>query len=72
VAGHLVRALADVNPVTAWLGHDLLGLLAVLTVLLGIAMGAVYRARDAEERTIRYQVFRDLIDLIRDLVRGQR
>jgi hypothetical protein len=72
VAEQMVRMLADVGPVAVWVGGSVLGLLAALIGYIGIAMCATFRASDAAQRTIRYRMFRDLLELVRDIVRGHR
>lgn len=39
------------------------GLAAILVLYLGIAMRATLHAHDPEEQQIRYQIFRDLLEV---------
>lgn len=68
----MVRVLADIGPAAIWLGGSTLGLLVALVAYIGIAMYATLRASDAEQRTIRYRMFCDLLGLVRDIFRRQR
>ncbi len=65
----LLRLLAAVGPKAVWLAVYFACLVGVFVLYLGIAMWLTLRARDPEQRQIRYQVFRDLRDLF---IRGKR
>jgi uncharacterized membrane protein YhiD involved in acid resistance len=71
----LLLRLADaLGPAAGWTLIFLAAVAAVFVLFVGIALRAVLRASDQEQRQVRYQIFRDLLDLIRDLFggRGQR
>jgi hypothetical protein len=74
VAAEVVRILTDLGPAAVWLAGVVLGLVAVCLIFLGIALVAVLRTTDISQQQYRYQAYRDLVDLIRDLCRckGQR
>jgi hypothetical protein len=69
VAEEFVRALADVGPAAIWLAGVVLGLVAVCLLYLGIALAAMLRTTEHDQQEYRYQVFHDLVDLLRDLCR---
>ena len=50
----------------------LAAMVAIFVLYLGIAMRAVLRVPDQDQRQVRYQIFRDLLDFDRDLFRGGR
>jgi hypothetical protein len=74
MAEELVRVLADFGPAAIWLGGAVLGLVAVCLFYLGIVLAAILRTTESGQQQYLQQVFRDLIDLIRDLChcRGKR
>lgn len=57
--------MAELGPKAFWIIVFAGGLAAVFVLYIGIAIVATLRARDPEQRQIRYQVFRDLLDLFR-------
>jgi hypothetical protein len=57
----LLRLLAEAGPTVSWIIFFIAAIVAVFVVYIGIAMWAIIRARDPEERKIRYEVFRDLL-----------
>jgi hypothetical protein len=61
----LLRLCAEFGPAAAWLTIFIAVVIAVFVLYVGIALHAVLRAKDREQREIRYQVFRDLLDLFR-------
>ena len=61
----LLRALTELGPLATWVALFLAAIIAVFVVYVGIALRAVLRAPDREQREIRYRVFRDLLDLFR-------
>jgi hypothetical protein len=63
--GMLLRASAEVGPVATSVALIFSLVITVLLVYVGIAMRAVLRASDPKEREIRYQMFRDLLDVFR-------
>lgn len=60
-----LRVSSELGPVATWLAIFVTAAAAVFVFYVGVALYAVLRASDAEQRKIRYQVFRDLIDLFR-------
>jgi hypothetical protein len=71
VAEVLVRAFAEIGPAAIWLGGAALGLIAVCLLYLGIALWATLRTdhTDPGQWEHHYQVFHELVGLIRDLFR---
>jgi hypothetical protein len=61
----LLRASAEIGPVAASVTATFSLVITVLLAYIGIAMRAVLRASDPKEREIRYQMFRDLLDVFR-------
>jgi hypothetical protein len=61
----LLRSLAELGPVATWFALYVAAIVAVFVLYVGIALRAVLRATDTEQREIRYQVFRDLLSLFR-------
>jgi hypothetical protein len=59
----LFRFLAEAGHEAGWLVVYFACLIGVFVLYIGIAMWFTFRARNAEQRQIRYQVFRDLRDL---------
>lgn len=57
----LLRFAASVGAATNWVLVFIAAVIAVFVVYVGIAMYAVLRATDPEQRKVRYQVFRDLL-----------
>ena len=46
-----------------WFAIFIAAVIAVFVLYVGIALRAVLRATDEAQRRVRYQVFRDLLDL---------
>ncbi|HYW82172.1 MAG TPA: hypothetical protein VFB30_02880 [Spirochaetia bacterium] len=61
----LLRLLAEIGPGAIWVFTFIAVIVAVFVVYIGIAMRAILRAQDTEQRKVLYQVFRDLLDLFR-------
>ena len=59
----LVR-LAEVGHEAGWLVVYVACLVGAFVLYTGIAMWLTLRARDPEQQKVRYQVFRDLRDLV--------
>jgi hypothetical protein len=57
----LLRMSAELGPVANWIAIFIAAVIAVFVLYLGIALHAVLRASDKEQREVRYQVFRDLL-----------
>jgi hypothetical protein len=57
----LLRLLADVGAAANWIAIFLAAIIAVFVLYLGIALYAVLRASDKDQREVRYRVFRDLL-----------
>lgn len=66
----LFRLLVECGPKAFWIVIFFGGLTAVFVLYIGIAMRATLRAHDPEQQQVRYQVFRDLLELF--LRRKQR
>jgi hypothetical protein len=58
-----LRLLAVVGPAANWIVVFIAALVAVLVLYLGIALWATLCAQDPEQQRVRYQVFRDLLEL---------
>ena len=61
----LLRLTAGLGPMTIWVVFIVAAIVAVFVIYVGIALHAVLHAADQEQRQVRYQVFRDLLDLFR-------
>jgi len=60
----LLRTSAELGPVATWLAIFVAAIIAVFVFYVGVALWAVLRASE-QQRDVRYQVFRDLLDLFR-------
>lgn len=58
----LLRLLAELGPEAIWIIAFFAAMVAVFVLYLGIALWAALRATGPEQH-IRYQVFRDLLEL---------
>lgn len=63
--GMLSRMPSEVGPDATWVVRFIALLVAVFVLYTGIALWATLRAPDPDQRQIRYQIFRDLLDLFR-------
>jgi hypothetical protein len=61
----LLRSVAEAGPAAIWIIVFCAAVVAAFVVFIGIAMKATLDASDPRQQQIRYQVFRDLIDLFR-------
>ena len=62
----LPRLLAELGPgAVAWLLMLIAAVRAVFVIYVGVALFATLRATDEPQRTVRYQMFRDLLGLFR-------
>ena len=61
----LLRLLAEVGPSATWIAKFCAAVVAVFVLYVGIAIWATIVTRDPEQRNVRYQVFRDLLELFR-------
>lgn len=61
----LLRLLAGIGPGVVWVFIFIAAVVAVFVLYIGIALWATLRARDSEQRQVRYQIFHDLLDLFR-------
>lgn len=59
----LLRVAAELGPVAASITIVISVVVMVFLLYIGIAMRAVLRTSDPKEREIRYQMFRDLLDV---------
>jgi hypothetical protein len=60
----LLRIPAVLGAAT-WILMFCAAIVAVFVLYIGIAIWATLRATDPEQRNVRYQIFRDLLDLFR-------
>jgi hypothetical protein len=65
----LLHLLAAIGPAAIWIAIFFAVVVAAFVVFVGIAMGAVLRAEDPEQQSIRYKMFRDLLGLFRDALK---
>lgn len=61
----LLRMLAEVGPSAIWVAKFYAAVVAVFVLYVGIALHATLRARGPEQQQVRYQAFRDLLELFR-------
>lgn len=67
----LLLRLADTAGLAiGWILIFLAAIVAVFVLYVGIVLCSVLRASVQEQRQVRYQIFRDLLDFIRDLFRS--
>ena len=60
----LLHLLAEVGAAANWIVFFIAAIIAVFTAYIGIAMWAIYLSRDADQREVRYKVFRALLRAI--------
>lgn len=65
----LLRLLAEIGPGVIWVFIFIAAVVAVFLAYIGIALWATLRAKDTEQREVRYQIFHDLLGLFS---RGRR
>jgi len=61
----LFRVLVELGSEAVWIVFFFGAVVAVFVLYLGIALRETLRERDPERQQIRYQVFRDLLELFR-------
>jgi hypothetical protein len=61
----LLRLLADAGHGASWIVMFFAAVIAVFVLYVGIAIWATLHAVDPDQRKVRYQIFRDLLDLFR-------
>jgi hypothetical protein len=61
----LFHMSAVAGPSAAWTAKFCAAVVATFVLYIGIALRATLRATDPEQRKMRYQIFRDLLDLFR-------
>lgn len=61
----LLRVPLELGPAAMWLLVFVAAVVAVFVLYVGIALFATLRAPDEPQAKIRYQIFRDLLDLFR-------
>jgi hypothetical protein len=71
ITADVVRTIADMGPAAVWLGAGVLGTMAVFVGYIGVALAAALKARDQQERDYRARLLKDLLETIRDTVRGR-
>jgi hypothetical protein len=59
----MLRLIAEIGPQIIWVFIFITALIAVFILYVGIAMHATLHAQDPRQQEIRYQVFRDLLEL---------
>jgi hypothetical protein len=59
----LLRTSAAIGPSVSWIADFCATVIAVFVLYVGIAIWATLYAADPDQRKIRYQIFRDLLDL---------
>jgi hypothetical protein len=65
VLTEFLRLMAALGPQVVWVFIFIAAIVAVFVLYIGIAIWATLRAPDSEQREVRYQIFRDLLDLFR-------
>lgn len=63
----LLRVIAELGPAAVWVAGFVAVVIAAIIIYLGLAMVAVLRAQPGNEEC-RYVVFRDMLDLLRELL----
>lgn len=63
----VLRAIAEMGPAAVWAVRFVAVVIAAIVIYLGLALVAVLRAQPNTEEC-RYVVFRDLLDLVCDLL----
>ncbi len=61
----LLRVPAAVGPEAAWIAKFCAVVVAVFVLYIGIVIWAALHTADPRQQKIRYQIFRDLLDLFR-------
>lgn len=61
----LFRVAAATGLSANWVAKFCAAIVAVFVLYIGIAIWATLHADDDEQRNVRYQIFRDLLDLFR-------
>jgi hypothetical protein len=61
----LLRMATELGPAVTLFAIFFAAVITVFVVYVGIALRAVLRATDQEQRQVLYEVFRDLLDLFR-------
>lgn len=65
MSGEVLRVVAEVGPQARWIVALFVGVIATLTLYLGVAMIAAIMAKDEPSREARYRIFHDLVELFR-------
>jgi len=63
VTAIMLRLMAEIGPQIIWVFIFIVAMMAVFMLYIGIAMHATLHAQDPRQQEIRYQVFRDLLEL---------
>ncbi|GAA2277836.1 hypothetical protein GCM10010402_38020 [Actinomadura luteofluorescens] len=63
----VLRVIAEMGPAAVWVAGFVAAVIATIVIYLGLALVAVLRAQPNNEEC-RYVVFRDLLDLLCDLL----
>jgi hypothetical protein len=61
----LIHVSASAGPSATWIAKFCAAVVAVFVLYVGIAIWATLHAADSEQQKVRYQIFRDLLDLFR-------
>jgi hypothetical protein len=69
VVGELLRLMAEIGSQVAWVFIFIAAVVAIFVIYVRIALWGTLLAKDPKQQKISYQIFRDLLDLLR---RGSR
>ena len=61
----VIRLLESAGPMIGWISVFAAVVVMVFVLFVGVALWAVLRPSSDEQQKVRYQVFRDLLDLFR-------
>lgn len=64
----LSHLMTEIGPWADWIAIFVAAVIAVFVVYVGVALWATLRCHDPGQQEIRYRVFRDLLDALRDLI----
>lgn len=68
----VVRVVAGMGSAAVWIGGTMVGVVAVLTVFLGVVLVWALRAKTPAEQQYRLRLLREFLRFLRDLFRGWR
>lgn len=64
----LLREIPEVGSSVIWFFKFCMIIAGVFIMFIAVAMWAVLRARSSDQQAIRYLIFRDLLNFLRDLL----